>query len=288
MGKKKKLRVFIIVAFIEHIILAITLSALVYTKPPIKKDPDVATIKVDFLPPPKKESEKIQSKPQATIPNTKLPPLKPKSAIDKYLSSSKNDVISTIPSHSRSYKLSPGGLATGDFNKMTGQKAGRRFGSDSMVKDIRTPKTSGEYKASPQFHLPSEGGRPSSHGRVGPTTSGRVATGSSLEYSDKVQKGGGLFQITGEVKGRRVTYWPEVPEARGREVGIVVLTFWVNPEGEVLNVLIIRKAGDPLLEKKAKEFVEQIRFAPLPKSVEGKLQKGKITIDFTKDLKREE
>lgn len=192
-----------------------------------------------------------------------------------------------MPSRSTSYKLSPGGLATGNLNKKTGEAEGRESDSDFKVKDVRAPQATGEYSPSAKFNLPSKGSRRPSQGRSGPATSGRVATGSSLEYSDKVQKGGGLFEISGEVKGRRVTYWPEVPEVQGREVGVVVLTFWVNPEGEVSNVIIKRKPGDPLLEKKAKQFVEQIRFARLPSSIEQKPQKGEITIDFTKNLKRE-
>lgn len=279
----RKLRFFIIVAFVEHIFIVVALSAIVYTKPPIKKDLNRATMTVEFSSP-QKQRKKLQSMPQATMPNIKTPPLKTKSAVSKYLSSSENDVISSIPTRSRSYKLSAGGLATGKFDKLTDQTTGERL--DSGLKNTRMSQKPGEYSSSPQIGLPSKGGRPSSQGRVGPMTSGRVATSSSLESSNRVQKGGGLFQITGEVKGRRVTHWPDVPEVQGREVGVVVLTFWVNPEGEVSSVLIKRKAGDPLLEKKAKQFVEQIRFARLPKGVEQRLQMGEITIDFTKDLKR--
>jgi len=283
---QSNLRLFVIVALLEHVVIIIALSAVVYTKPPIQRNIDKATILVEFLPPPKKQIKNTQqSIPQDSMPDIKMPDLKTKSVVSKYLSSSENDVISSIPTRSKSYKLSPGGLATGDLDKIMGQEIGRRADSEFRLKDNRLSQNNGKYAPSSRFSLPSKGGKPASQGRIGPSTIGRVATGSSIETSNKVQSGGGAFEITGEVSGRKVTYWPEVPEVRGNEVGVVVLEFWVNPEGEVSNVIIIRKAGDILLEKKAKQFVEQIRFAQLPKSIEQKMQRGKITIDFTKDLK---
>lgn len=284
----KKLRSFVMIAIIEHIVLLVALSAMVYTKPPVKKDINNATIEADIILPTKEEEKKEPQKsiPQVTKSDMKLPPLETKSAVSKYLSASEEDIISSVPSHSRSYQLSPGGLATGNINRTTGEAEGGESDSEFMIKDVRSPQTNGEYKPSSRFNLSSEGGRKPSYGRVGPTTSGRVATGSALEHSEKVQKGSGLFEIRGEISGRRVTYWPEIPEVRGEDVGAVVLTFVVNPEGEVVSVSVKRKAGEPLLEKKAKLFVEQIRFARLPSSVEQKLQRGEITIDFTKKLNR--
>ena len=86
---------------------------------------------------------------------------------------------------------------------------------------------------------------------------------------------------SGDVQGRIVESWPEIPQYTGKDVGKVVLKFWVTPQGDVFNVQTKLKAGNPLLVKLAKRFVEDIKFAPLPKGAQQKNQRGEITIDFS-------
>jgi TonB family protein len=129
--------------------------------------------------------------------------------------------------------------------------------------------------------IPEKGDKRVSAGHPGTSTSRYVADTASLGTSKKPGVGPGGVNITaGDVQGRMVEYWPEVPEYSGKDVGKVVLKFWVTPQGDVFNVQTKLKAGNPVLEKLAKRFVEEIKFAPLPKRAKQKNQWGEITIDF--------
>ena len=98
--------------------------------------------------------------------------------------------------------------------------------------------------------------------------------------------GSAISISSGDVQGRIVESWPEIPEYTGKDVGKVVLKFWVTPQGDVFNVQAKLKAGNPLLVKLAKRFVEDIKFAPLPKGAKQKNQWGEITIDFITPFSR--
>jgi TonB family protein len=90
------------------------------------------------------------------------------------------------------------------------------------------------------------------------------------------------FDIKGEVSGRNLRYRPNIPESPGNEVGVIVLTFWVTPQGDVHRVQRKRTAGDPDLERIAKDWVRRLKFDTLGKHREQKDQWGEITIKFSR------
>ena len=102
-----------------------------------------------------------------------------------------------------------------------------------------------------------------------------------LGPSDEVAKPSFAGDISGEIAGRKVVFWPKPPEGyKGTEGGSAVIKFWVDPAGNVIRVEISKKSGNPRLDRRAKEYVEQIRFEELPQDVQKKVQWGEIPIDF--------
>jgi TonB family protein len=92
---------------------------------------------------------------------------------------------------------------------------------------------------------------------------------------------GFIGDIRGEVAGRKVVWWPKLPEEiKGTEGGAVTLEITVDPAGNVIKVKIVTKSGSPKLDRIAMNYVEQIRFEQLPKNVQQKTQRGEIVINF--------
>lgn len=102
-----------------------------------------------------------------------------------------------------------------------------------------------------------------------------------LGPSDEVAKPSFAGDISGEIAGRRVVSWPKLPEGyKGTGGGSAIIKFWVDPAGSVTRVELSTKSGSPRLDTLAMEYVKQIRFVALPKSVKHRVQWGKIPIDF--------
>jgi TonB family protein len=93
-----------------------------------------------------------------------------------------------------------------------------------------------------------------------------------LGPSDEVARPSFAGEISGEIAGRKVVFWPKQPKGyKGTEGGSVVIKFWVDAAGSVTKVEISKKSGNPGLDKMAKEYVEQIRFEELPKNVKRRM-----------------
>jgi TonB family protein len=92
--------------------------------------------------------------------------------------------------------------------------------------------------------------------------------------------------ISGEVKGREILHReaPVVPrwlEEKGVEVEVVI-SFVVNPDGEVGDRLYVEKtSGYAELDRLAIDAIKKYEFAPLPLTVKQAEQKGSIVIRFT-------
>ena len=113
----------------------------------------------------------------------------------------------------------------------------------------------------------------------------RISPDDRVGPSDEVAKPDFAGEITGELAGRRVVFWPKPPETyQGTEGGSATLKFWVDPAGSVTRVEITRKSGNPRLDTVAKEFMLHVRFEELPENFQQKAQWGEISIDF--ELKR--
>jgi TonB family protein len=102
-----------------------------------------------------------------------------------------------------------------------------------------------------------------------------------LGPSDEVARPSFAGDITGEIVGRKVVFWPrQRQEYRGTKAGSVIIKFWVDPAGNVTRVKISKKSGSPTLDRMASEYVEGIRFEELPKGSQQITQWGEIPINF--------
>ncbi len=110
---------------------------------------------------------------------------------------------------------------------------------------------------------------------------GTSFTDKRLGPSDKVEKPNFAGNITGQIAGRKVVFWPELSDKYGgTKGGSAVIKFWVDPAGSVTKVKISKKSGSPVLDRMASKYVEQMRFEELPKNSRHITQWGEIPINF--------
>jgi TonB family protein len=102
-----------------------------------------------------------------------------------------------------------------------------------------------------------------------------------LGPSSEVARPSFVGDITGDIAGRKVVFWPTRPEGfSGTEGGSATIKFWVDPAGTVTRVKISKKSGNPGLDKIAAAYVQQIHFEELPRNFQQKVQSGEISINF--------
>jgi TonB family protein len=285
--RKKGLGTFLVVALIEHVVIVIALAAAIYTRPPERIREDEFEVELVELPP------KIEKTPEEEQVYITIPKVEEKITVSDKLpefqfsrSGSKNlgmpDFDTNLPNLPRTAgaDINPDRIFSSP--KTRDAERGPRTNSDTTLPFKDAPRRAGLYGGTVASDaIPEKGDKRVSAGRPGTSTSRYVANAPSLGTSKKPGVGPGGVNITGgDVQGRMVDYWPDIPEYTGKDVGKVILKFWVTPQGDVFNVQTKLKAGNPLLEKLAKRFVEEIKFAPLPKRAKQKNQWGEITIDF--------
>ncbi|MGC8894519.1 MAG: energy transducer TonB [candidate division WOR-3 bacterium] len=90
------------------------------------------------------------------------------------------------------------------------------------------------------------------------------------------------MELTGEVANRKILskVKPSYPEKARKEgwEGVVVLKFWVTPEGAVKNIQLVRSSGYPELDNSAKSALSQWRFAAKDVTAD---EWGQLTVRFT-------
>jgi len=90
------------------------------------------------------------------------------------------------------------------------------------------------------------------------------------------------MELTGEVANRKILskVKPSYPEKARKEgwEGVVVLKFWVTPEGAVKNLQLVRSSGYPELDNSAKSALSQWRFAAKDVTAD---EWGQLTVRFT-------
>jgi len=291
--RRKGLGVFLIVALVEHIIIVIALAAAIYTRPPEKIREDRFEVELIELPPKSKKTPE-EEQVYITIPKVeekinisdKLPDFQLNRSGSRNLGAPDFDVnLPNLP-RTAGADINPDKIFSSP--KTRDAERGERTDSDTTLPLKDAPRRTGLYGGKVALDtIPEKGDKRVSAGRSGTSTSRYVSDAPSLGASKKPGLGPGGVTITGgDVQGRMVESWPEIPEYTGKDVGKVVLKFWVTPQGDVFNVQAKLKAGNPLLEKLAKRFVEDIKFAPLSKGAKQKNQWGEITIDFSRNQKK--
>jgi len=90
------------------------------------------------------------------------------------------------------------------------------------------------------------------------------------------------MELTGEVANRKILtkVKPTYPEKARREgwEGVVVLKFWVTPEGAVKDIQLLRSSGYPELDNAAKSALSQWKFAAKDVAQD---EWGQLTVRFT-------
>ncbi|MBM3236564.1 energy transducer TonB [Candidatus Poribacteria bacterium] len=285
--RKKGFGIFLIAALVEHIIIVIALAAAIYTRPPEKMQEDILEVELLNLPPPSKKTAE-EEQVYIVIPKVEekidisdqLPTFQLSRPGNKNLGTPDFDIkLPNLP-RTAGADINPDRIFSSP--KTRDAERGERTDSDTVLPFKDAPQRPGLYGGTVALDtIPEKGDKRVSAGRFGTSTSRYVANAPSLGTSRKPGLGPGGVSITaGDIQGRMVEYWPEIPEYSGKDVGKVVLKFWVTPQGDVFNVQTKLKAGNPLLEKLAKRFVEDIKFAPLPNRAKQINQWGEITIDF--------
>lgn len=287
MTRRKGLRFFIILSVAEHVILTVCLAAMIYTRPAVSEDPNEGTLEVILEWPVEEirpEEESVQDPPPpleiAETP-VALPGFQSNFAPQTMGYPELDRNAPGIP-RTAAADLNPESFSAVQPPRARMLDRGDNSDNSGLVPMQMTPQGEGMISAPSARPIPEQGTKRVSTGQSGPQSTRNVADASIVGSSKDIRAGrpGGI-QLTGEIAGRRVEDWPDIPEYKGRDVGEVILTFWVDPQGNVLRVSPERKPSDPELERLAIRFVEAIRFAPLSSRVKKRDQRGKITIDFT-------
>lgn len=271
---------------VAHLVFVTVLSLAVFSEPLPPSRVRLETIQVVMLPslPEKEKEESVPLPPSKIIPQ-QLPPSKLSPELPHWTSTTSMasrllGVPTSLPPSSIASSrtnLSPVGTSTGGLPPLRSSDLGEAGGVQPDGRPSSFPRHLEE--SSSGWHEPflsRQRGSSDSSGRVPSAPHGQT-TGSSVA----LPRG---FSLVGEVKGRALRWVPDPPTTTGTTNAEVAIRFWVSPDGRVERVQLIRKAGDPSLERVAQEWVQRLLFAPLPPNVESASQWGEITVAFRKEF----
>ncbi len=284
--RKKGLRIFIILSLAEHVVLTGLLAAMIYTKPAVSEDPNEGTVEV-YLELPLKEEKKPEELVQDPPPRveiaetpTKLPGFQSTYAPQSIGYPDLDQMAPGLP-RTAAADLNPESFSTIQPPRTRMLEQGESSDARGTIRMRMTPDREGVIAPPSARPIPEQGNKRVSSGQPGPASTRNISSTPAVGSSKNIRAGrpGGI-ELSGEVAGRKVESWPDIPEYKGRDIGEVILKFWVDPQGNVLRVNPERKPSDPELERLAIRFVQAIRFAPLSRRVKQREQWGMITIDF--------
>lgn len=275
---------------VAHLLFVTVLSLAVFSEPPSPSRRRMETIQVVMLPPlPEKEKEEPVSLPlpKATeriplqLPSPKFSPELPRWTTTTSIASRFLGVPTPSPSSAASSRpsLSPHEMSAAGvppFRSDLGELGGVRLDENPSLFSRPLEESSSVLSRSLPPERNQQRGLLSSMGKT-PSTRPGTTTGSSVA----LPKG---FSLTGEVKGRALLRVPDPPTVTGTSSADVVIRFWVSPDGRVERIQLLRKAGDPSLERVAQEWVQRLLFAPLPSNADPVSQWGEITVAFRKEF----
>ncbi len=284
--------IFLVIAIVEHFIFTLVLAGVIYTAPASKPDDRPVSVEIIVN---EAEKKKLETEIPVTIlpfqrtdiPN-ELPPLRFTQNVQRYLGDAPSKGgLPNLPSRTRASNQNPDRLSLGGASS-----PGRS--RDSLDDDLNATARAkplvekpGHYGLSERRGGPDVETQQPTRGTGGSNLAGNLATGGMRDTgTERVTRGEGEppIIISGEVSGRRYNLGKSL-KTEGKQRGGVQLSFKVQPDGTVFDVQIKpgpkTTVGEARLKQKAIEYVENIRFSPLPKSVSQVVQSGEIFIDFT-------
>jgi len=283
---RKELASFFLISVAEHVIILIIFAILIYGEVDIAESRDEEiVVSIEAI----EQQEPLLAEiiPQQRAVAEK-PPALPKIRIEDITATDPGtDIEDSVPQMPKTFAadMTPGEDTV--LRPPTPRERGQRYDDTAPVLNVESVLQSSKK--------PSLDIGPSDRVKDSPETTvareprnvqnDRISPDDRVGPSDEVAKPDFAGEITGELAGRRVVFWPKPPETyQGTEGGSATLKFWVDPAGSVSKVEITRKSGNPRLDTAAKEFMLHVRFEELPEKVQQKAQWGEISIDF--ELKR--
>lgn len=295
---KKELASFFIISVVEHVVIIMIFAILIYSKPvDIAEPSDAVVVSIEEIKEPEKKEEKIiikkepivkkiTPKPSKQEEPEKLPTL-PKIDIQNLNTASPGaKVESAVPQLPKSYaQVMDRGSDT--ILRTPGKEGPDKKYIDDLPNLDDKPAIYSSTKPSVGPAPPTTQTKPSSDFKAG-NIGTRDVKGSNSPHVDgsvgpssDVARPGFVGDITGEVVGRKVIFWPkQLEEYKGTQGGSTTIKFWVDPPGTVIRAEVSKKSVSSDLDRIAREYVLQIRFAELPKRFEQKNQWGEIIIRF--------
>ncbi|MDQ1328802.1 MAG: Energy transducer TonB [Candidatus Poribacteria bacterium] len=299
---KRELGAFFLLSVAEHLIVVLIVIMLIYSGPinavpedagvavtieEIKKEPDPPLIKI--VPPKKKakQENKVAQENKKKEPNEPVVPPKLKIRNTTDLDSG-SQTMASMPKLPKTFANVTDNVAGHDqiLRSPSPEKGIKRTQEivPTMDNSVGTA-YKGPRKAEFTGVVPTfDGGKGKGGKTVGNEPKYNPGNSSfpvGTSDSPGATKPGFIGDIRGEVAGRKVIFWPKLPEeVKGTEGGSATLEITVGSAGNVTKVNIVKKSGNNKLDRIAMSYVKQIRFEELPKNVQQKDQRGEIIINF--------
>jgi len=280
---RKELASFFLFSVAEHVIVLAIFAILIYGEPVDKAESadDAMIVSIEAIE--QKDPLLAEIIPQERTAMEK-PPALPKIQIqDLTATDPGTEIEDSVPQMPRTFTetISPGEDMV--LRPPTPRERGQRYDGTTPVLDLESALDSSKK---PSLDIgPSERVKDSSETTVARepryVQNDILSPDERVGPSDEVAKPDFAGEISGQIAGRKVVFWPKQPGTyKGTEGGSATLKFWVDPAGSVSKVEISKKSGNPRLDTIAKEYILQVRFEELPENVQQKIQWGEMSIDF--------
>ena len=280
---RKELSSFFLVSVAEHALIIIIFAILIYGEPIDKAESadDEIIVSIETI----KQKEPLMAEiiPQKRT-ELEKPPALPKIKIESVTATDPGtEIEDSVPQMPKTFAESMKPGETAILRPPTPRERGQRYDNTTPVLNIESAIDSSKK---PSLDIgPSERAKDSNETTVAReprfVQNNVISPDERIGPSNEVAKPDFAGEISGQIAGRKVVFWPKLPGTyKGTEGGSTALKFWVDPAGSVTKVEISEKSGNPRLDTMAKDYVQQLRFEELPENVQQKIQWGEISINF--------
>lgn len=283
---RKELASFFLFSVAEHVIVLIIFGILIYGEPVEKAESADDYLAVDIM---EQEDPLLKEIIPRKITVSEKPPALPRIKIEDITATDPGtEIEDSVPQMPKTFTETVSLGEDAVLRPPTPRERGQRYDNTTPVLELESALDSSKK---PSLDIgPSERVKDSSETTVARepryVQNDILSPDERVGLSDEVAKPDFAGEISGELAGRKVVFWPKQPGTyKGTEGGSATLKFWVDPAGSVTKVDINKKSGNPRLDAMAKEYVQQVRFEELPENVQQKAQWGEMSIDF--ELTRE-